>query len=249
VTITGRSIRNSLLAALEPSAYARIEAKLFESTLRARQVLYKPGAAIDRIYFPETAVLCMLTVMRNGDTIEAVTVGHEGASWVSASVGAPRMPCQTVVAVAGTAAWLAFDDLGDELKENHHFRDVLTKYSHALLVHSMRTAACNGLHSLRERCARWMLTTVDRVDENTFHITHEFLAMLLGASRPSLSAVIEEMVRGGIVTVRRGEISLTDRAQLLTVACECYAVIKEHYDHLRLSLAHSCEGDSRSGLR
>jgi CRP-like cAMP-binding protein len=237
VTIKGRGVRNDLLNALKPAAYARIKPKLLGSTLNARQVLYKPGAAIDRVYFPQTAVLCMLTVMRNGDTIEAVTVGHEGASWVSASVGAPRMPCQTMVAVAGTAASLAFDDLGRELRENDHFRDVLTKYSHALLIHSMRTAACNGLHSLRERCARWMLTTVDRVDEDTFHITHEFLAMLLGASRPSLSAVIGELVRAGIVTVKRGEISLRDRPRLLTVACECYAVIKEHYDHLHLPLA------------
>src|SRR5688572_21549177 len=101
----------------------------------------------------------------------------------------------------------------------------------------MRTAACNGLHSLRGRCARWMLTTVDRVGEDTCRITHEFLAMLLGASRPSLSAVIEEMVRAGIVTVRRGEISLRDRTQLLTMACECYAVIREYYDHLDLALA------------
>jgi CRP-like cAMP-binding protein len=237
VTVEARTFRNNLLNALEPAAYGRLEPKLFRSTLRAREVLYEPGAAIDRVYFPETAVLCMLTVMRNGDTIEAVTVGHEGASWISASVGAPRMPCETVVAVAGTAASLAFDDLAEELRENDHFRDVLTQYSHALLIHSMRTAACNGLHSLRERCARWMLTTVDRVDEDTCRITHEFLAMLLGASRPSLSAVIEEMVRAGIVTVRRGEISLRDRTQLLTMACECYAVIREYYDHLDLALA------------
>ena len=92
-------------------------------------------------------MICQMTVMENGDTLETATVGMEGASWISASIGAPSMPCETVVAIGGEAHALDIDDLDREMKENAHFRDVLTQYSHALLIHSMRMTGCTGLHS------------------------------------------------------------------------------------------------------
>src|SRR5688500_8905683 len=139
--------------------------------------------------------------MANGDTIEAATVGREGASWISASVGAPSMPCETIVAIEGTALRLATGDLEEELDKNEPFRNVLTEYSHALLIASMRTSACNGLHRLQERCARWILTTADRIDGNEFFITKEFLAQLLGTSRPMISVTVAVFEKAGILEV------------------------------------------------
>src|ERR1700686_777931 len=150
---------NQLLNSLEPAAFERVAKRLKRVKLRSKEVVYKPNEPIEHVLFPENAVLCLMTVMSNGDTIEAATVGREGASWISASVGAPSMPCETIVVIEGTALRLPIDDLDRALKANGHFRDVLTEYSHALLIASMRTAACNGL---QERCARWMLTTLDR---------------------------------------------------------------------------------------
>jgi CRP-like cAMP-binding protein len=223
---------NKLLRLLEPRAYARIESKLKPITLNARQVLYLPNQAIDIVYFPENSVICQMTVMSNGDTLETATVGLEGASWISASIGAPSMPCETIVAISGGAHGLTIDHLDQEMKENEHFRDVLTKYSHALLIHSMRITGCTGLHTLHQRCARWILTTLDRISVDRFSITHEFLAMLLGASRPSVSVVIEDFTRQGMLKSDRGLLLIGNRDGLLGVSCDCYEVIKRNYEQV-----------------
>jgi hypothetical protein len=224
------TIANKILHALADQAFARIAPKLKPVTLAAKQVLYKPNQHIHEVYFPENAVICQMTVMANGDTLETATVGLEGASWISASVGAPSMPCETIVAIGGQAHALTIDDLDQEMQENEPFRDVLTHYSHALLIHSMRLTGCAGLHALDQRCARWILTTLDRVDEDRFSITHEFLAMLLGATRPSISVVIQQFHAQGLLTVERGRIRLGNRHALEQTSCECYAIIKRNYD-------------------
>src|SRR5438874_6595806 len=223
---------NKLLRLLAPAAYERLAPKLKRTTLHAKDVLYKPNQPIHTVYFPETAVICQMTVMMNGATLETATVGMEGASWISASIGAPSMPCETVVAIGGEAHALDIHDLDREMKENAHFRDVLTQYSHALLIHCMRMTGCTGLHTLEQRCARWILETLDRVSADRFSITHEFLAMLLGVSRPSVSVAIEDFVRRGMVRVERGRILVGDRDALLKMSCDCYAVIKRNYEQV-----------------
>jgi CRP-like cAMP-binding protein len=220
---------NRLLATLRDDAYERIRAKLAPTVLQARQVLYRPNQSIDQVYFPENAVICQMTVMANGDTLETATVGREGASWISASIGAPSMPCETIVVIPGKALTLTIQALDEEMVHNEHFRDVLTKYSHALLIHSMRMTGCTGLHTLPQRCARWILTTLDRVSEDRFMVTHEFLAMLLGSSRPSVSAVIEDFERRGMLTAERGRLLIRDRALIAAASCDCYQVIRDNY--------------------
>jgi CRP-like cAMP-binding protein len=115
------------------------------------------------------------------------------------------------------------------MEENEPFADVLTKYSHALLVHSLRMTGCTGLHTLEQRCARWMLTTLDRVPGDRFSVTHEFLASLLGCTRPSATLVISDFQHQGILHVERGLIIVANRAALLNVSCECYEIIKDTY--------------------
>ena len=186
------------------------------------------------VLFPEDAILCLMTLMSNGDTIEASTVGREGASWISASVGAPSMPCETIVVMEGTALSMPIADLDRELKENGHFRDVLTEYSHALLVASMRTSACNGLHGLQERCARWVLMTLDRVESDRFEVTKEFLAQLLGTNRPTVSVLVSVLEKAGILNVEGRWVTLADRNRLEEAACECYDVIRKTYEAVGL---------------
>lgn len=220
---------NQLLSALKPSDFSQVARKLTRVTLRSKQIVYKPHAPLDYIYFPEDTVLCLLTLMSNGDSIEAATVGREGASWISASAGARSMPCETIAVHEGTALKLPVGDLDRELKENRPFRDVLTEYSHALLIASMRTSACNGLHGLQERCARWILTTIDRVDGDQFFITKEFLAQLLGTSRPMVSVTVGVFERAGILNVEGRRVTVADRKRLKDASCECYDVIRRHY--------------------
>ena len=227
--IKRRSI-NQLLNSLKPDAFERVEKTLKRVKLRPKDVVYKPNEPIDHVLFPETAVVCLMTVMSNGDTIEAATVGREGASWISASVGAPSMPCETIVVIEGTALKLPIADLDRELKENGHFRDVLTEYSHALLIASMRTSACNGLHGLQERCARWILMTIDRVDAGRFAVTKEFLAQLLGTNRPTVSVLVSVLEKAGILNVEGRWVTLADRDRLKEAACECYDIIRKNYE-------------------
>jgi CRP-like cAMP-binding protein len=220
---------NRLLSALKPSDFSQVAKNLTRIKLRPKQIVYQPNAPLDFVYFPEDTVLCLLTLMSNGDSIESATVGREGASWISASVGARSMPCETIAVHEGTALRLAVEDLDRELKGNRPFRDILTEYSHALLIASMRTSACNGLHGLQERCARWILTTLDRVDSDQFFITKEFLAQLLGTSRPMVSVTVAVFEKAGILNVEGRRVSLADRKRLRDASCECYDVIRRHY--------------------
>ena len=227
--IKTRSV-NHLINSLDPAAFERVSKKLKRVKLRTKEVVYKPNEPIDHVLFPENAVLCLMTVMSNGDTIEAATVGREGASWISASVGAPSMPCETIVVIEGTALRLPIADLDRELKENGHFRDILTEYSHALLIASMRTSACNGLHGLQQRCARWILMTLDRVDADGFIVTKEFLAQLLGTNRPTVSVLVSVLEKEGILHVKGRWVTVADRKRLKEAACECYDIIRKNYD-------------------
>jgi CRP-like cAMP-binding protein len=220
---------NRLLNSLELGAFERVEKKLTRVKLRPKEVVYKPNKPIDHVLFPENAVVCLMTLMSNGDTIESATVGREGASWISASVGARSMPCETIVVIEGTALRLPIADLDRELKENGHFRDVLTEYSHALLIATMRTSACNGLHGLQERCARWMLMTLERVDSDRFAVTKEFLAQLLGTNRPTVSVLVSVLEKAGILNVEGRWVTVSDRNRLKEAACECYDVIRKTY--------------------
>jgi CRP-like cAMP-binding protein len=220
---------NHLLSALKPADFSQVAKRLTRVKLRTKQTVYKPNAPLDYIYFPEDTVLCLLALMSNGDSIEAATVGREGASWISASVGAASMPCETIAVHEGTALRLAVEDLDRELKDNRPFRDVLTEYSHALLIASMRTSACNGLHRLQERCARWILTTLDRVDGDQFFVTKEFLAQLLGSSRPMVSVTVATFEKAGILNVESRRVTVASRKRLKDASCECYDVIRKYY--------------------
>ena len=146
---------NKLLNSLEAGAFERIAKKLTRVKLRTKQVVYKPNEPIDRVFFPETSSVCLMTLMSNGDTIEAATSVARARLWISASVGAPSMPCETIVVIEGTALRLPIADLDRELKENGHFRDVLTELA--------RAADCLNAHiglqraaRMQERCARWI---------------------------------------------------------------------------------------------
>jgi CRP-like cAMP-binding protein len=225
-------VKNRLLRRLAAEDMVEVRAMLRSTLLVSQQVLYKPDEPITKIYFPETAVLCMLTCMEDGHTIESATVGREGASWISASFGSPAMPCQTMVASGGTAYVLNTHFVETEIEKNGAFHKVLSEYAHALLISSFRVGACNALHSLTQRCSRWMLATLDRTSEGKFTITHEFLASLLGCSRPVLTGILGDLERAGGVHIRRGVIEVVDRSRLEPAACECYRLLRGIFDHL-----------------
>jgi CRP-like cAMP-binding protein len=224
---------NGLLASLDEAGRKRFISQMARMELTPNQVLYNPDQRITEIYFPENSVLAMLTVMGNGATIESATVGREGASWISASFKSPAMPCQTIVTVSGHAYRVPTAVVEHEIRENGRFHDTLSHYSHVLLIQTLRSTACNGLHTLEQRCARWMLMTLDRTDVDRFAITHDFLAHLLGVQRPGVSELVERLASRGILEISRGKIRVADRKKLERVSCECYGIIREQFATLR----------------
>ncbi len=225
--------RNLLLRRLDIDGVGRWGPVLRRITLEPQQVLYQPGQRISEIYFPETAVLCMLTFMENGHTIESATVGSEGASWVSASLGEPSMPCQTMASLGGIAHVINARHVEEESRRNGVFHNILVEYSHVLLIASLRTGACNALHSVTQRCARWFLTALDRTDGEHFAITQEFLASLLGCNRPALTHILGELERLGGIRNRRGFVEVTSREALEQSACECYKLLYANFKNFR----------------
>lgn len=220
---------NSLLSTLDADGRNRFLSKMRLVELEAKQVLYRPDQRISEIYFPEDSVIAMLTVMENGATIESATVGREGASWISASFRSPTMPCQTMVAIAGQAYRVPAEVVEQEIRHNGEFHDTLSHYSHVLLVQTLRSTACNGLHTLEQRASRWMLLTLDRTDLDHFVVTHEFLASLLGVQRPGVSQLVERFAARGILEIKRGSIRVANREKLRRMSCECYEIMKRQF--------------------
>lgn len=234
---------NALLATMRADALERLSEKTFKVELESKQVIYRPEEAITHIYFPDSAVIAMLTMMEDGATIESATVGSEGASWISASLHSPSMPCQTTVAIGGTAFRVPSALVEQEIRRNGTFHNVLSAYSHALLIQTLRSTACNGLHSIEQRASRWMLTTLDRARTDAFEITHEFFGMLLGVRRASVSTLVEKMVKKGALEVSRGKIIVNNRTQLEKTSCECYLVIRQAYrDFIESTQIHARHG-------
>lgn len=225
--------RNQLLGRLDAQSILHWQGLLKLVTLEPQQVLYSPGERIRDIYFPETAVLCMLTVMEDGHSIESATVGSEGASWISASLGAPTMPCQTMASLGGTAYVIGAKHVEEESQRNGVFHNVLIEYSHALLISSLRIGACNALHSNTQRCARWLLSALDRTTAESFVITQEFMATLLGCNRPALTHILGDLESAGGIHTRRGVIQILDRNRLEKSSCECYWLIRDAFRDLR----------------
>jgi CRP-like cAMP-binding protein len=224
---------NQLMRHLDGEVMDRLYSKLTKVSLEPQQVLYHAEQPISDIYFPDTAVLCMLTIMRDGRSVESATVGNEGASWVSASLGAPTMPCQTMVAVGGKARRIHAKDVETEIRRNGLFHDLVSEYSHALLITSLRTGACNAIHSLTQRCARWMLGALDRSASEQLVITHEFLAALLGCSRSVMTGTLGELENRGSIRTGRGKIEVIDPHVLRDAACECYSMLHDNFETLR----------------
>lgn len=220
---------NRLLSVLDEAGRNRFSPEMKRVELKTQQVLYHPDERIHDIYFPEDSVIAMVTVMENGATIESATVGREGASWISASFQAPTMPCQTMVVITGDAYKVPAEVVEREIRQNGAFRNNLSHYSHVLLIQTLRSTACNGLHTMQQRCARWILTTLDRTDVDRFVITHDFLAQLLGVQRTGVTALVDRLASVGLLDIHRGWIRVADRKKLEDLSCECYRTMKQQF--------------------
>jgi CRP-like cAMP-binding protein len=227
--------RNRLLTALPDAEFRRLEGMLTETTLEVKKRLEEPETPPTHVFFPWDGVCSLTATMTDGRMVEVGTVGNEGMVGMSAYFGGHPVNALTVVQVPGTGAHaMRVGSFVAEMERQGPLYQLVRRYSQALLALILQSVACNALHEIDQRCARWLLMTHDRVHEHDFHLSHEFLAMMLGVQRPTVSVVAGTLQQAGLIRYAHGHVSVTDRQGLEAAACECYAIIRERFERLRL---------------
>lgn len=220
-----RAPQNVLLAALAPEDYERLLPSLEVVQLTLKDVLHKPGEPVQHVYFPGGGGFCsILTVLQDGQMIEVATIGREGVVGVSAVLDGSRVPYLAMVqAEMDTCYRMTVTALRRETERHGTLYKLLATYSQALMGFVMQSTACNAAHSIEQRLARWLLHAQDRVGKDAFPLTQEFVAMMLGASRPTVTVVAGTLQKAGLINCRHGKVAIVDREQLEAASCECYA--------------------------
>ena len=216
---------NALLAALDPADLARLERDLEVVSLPVKQFLHRPGDVVEYVYFPATGFCSELTVLESGDMVEIATIGSEGMVGVfAAGDGHVAASVAMVQAEMARCYRLPAGVFRREMDRRGGFYGLVTRYGNAHVAFIMQSTACNAVHSVEQRLARWLLMAHDRVGENQFPLTQEFVAMMLGVARPTVTIVAGTLQKAGLITYRRGSVAILDRARLEGASCECYRV-------------------------
>src|SRR3954453_4743578 len=224
-------LRNRFLARLPGAEYRRLLRSLEPIELALGQVLYEARGPIDYAYFPSGAVLSALTVMRDGNAIEVATVGREGLVG-HYGFGGKTSPHRVMVQIGDGAMRIASRALHEEAAKDGPLKDLLSAYHVAFMAQVSQSVACNGLHRLEQRCCRWLLMSRDRVGSDDLKLTHEYLAMMLGARRASVTEALRPLQDEGLVRCERGRVVIIDGAGVEARSCECYFVVRDEYDRL-----------------
>lgn len=228
--ITGYTGKNRLLAALPKADFTRFFSKLEPIDLTLRQVLQVTAEPFEYVYFMEQGISSVLTIMADGSASEVGMIGNEGMVGISALLGDRPSAQQIIAQFPGKAlrmpAALCRTAFGDSLD----VRTVMLRFASAFFNLSAQTAACNRLHSIEQRFARWLLMAYDRAKSETIPMTHEFLSSMLGVRRAGVTVTAGELQQSGLITYRQREITILDPTGLGAVACECYRI-----DHERLA--------------
>jgi CRP-like cAMP-binding protein len=219
-------VGNRLLGALPPDEYTRIAATLDIIPLTLRDFFHKPGDPIKYVYFPGGGFFSMVTVLADGRMVEIATVGREGMVGVSAMWGdAPTTSATMVQGETDTCYRMAADAFRREIQRRGRFAELITRFSQALFGFVAQSTACNAVHSVEQRLARWLLMASDRMESDEFPLTQEFVAMMLGATRPTVTVVAGALQTAGLIRYHRGRMTILDREQLKRTSCECYSAV------------------------
>ena len=223
---------NALLAALPRDVQEAFERQLAPLHLANGELLVGAGAPTQWVYFPDSAVVSVVAEMKNGAVAEAGTIGREGMTGLPVVFGVDRSPLKCFVQVAGNARRVSATAFRALLAEHAPLRELLLRYAHSYLCQVAQTAACNALHPIDERCARWLLMTDDRVggdarvNGGAFELTQESLAYMLGVRREGVSTAARGLRDAGLIRFGRGRVTVLDRPGLEAAACECYGAVR-----------------------
>ena len=227
-----QSFRNRLLQLLSPEDFNQMRPHLKPVVLKYRQVLYEPDVPIKDVFFPTTGVVSLVHTMRDGSAAEVGTIGNEGVVGLPILLGDAHGPTCAFVQVPGSGLQLGADVFRQQLAGSHSMLAIMLRYAHAVFNQVALSAACNNFHSIEQRCCRWLLMTHDRSGKDEFSLTHEFLAMMLGVRRPTVTLVAVGLQHAGLIQYRRGAVTIVNRAGLEAASCECYETVKSAWRRL-----------------
>ena len=229
--MSGAPHRNQLLAALPPDDYRRLKPSLTATTLEQHKLLEDGAEPITHVYFPWGGVCSLTATMSDGRMVEVGTIGNEGLVGMAAYFGGRLPNTRTIVQVPGEGAdVMRVRTFVAEMEKEGALYRLVRRYSHALLALMTQSVACNALHDIDQRCARWLLMTHDRVGGDVLLLTQAYLATMLGVRRSSVTVVAKGLQQQGLIKYSRGRIVILDRPGLLELSCECYSVTRQQLE-------------------
>jgi CRP-like cAMP-binding protein len=230
----GKPVSNRILLSISDRDYSSLRPHLEFVSLPNHLILHEAGGKLEFAYFPNQGLISLVVVMKDGGTAEAGIVGNEGFTGTLAAVGLSRSPLQAVVQITGDGFRVGIEALQNALVSAPPFQLILSRYAAIRGMQVAQTAACNRLHDIEQRLARWLLMTQDRVDSASLPITHDFLATMLGTDRSSVSLAASGLQKKNVIEYTRGAVKIVNRKKLEASACECYGVIQQYDGQLGL---------------
>ena len=224
--------RNHLLAELPNEEYGQLEPYLESVSAEPGEVVASPGQTLDHAYFPLSGMVSVVALFADGLGAEVATVGNEGMIGLPIFLGADSSPFHLMWQLPGETLRIRAEDFLPALGPGSRLERVLTTYSQAYFVQTAQNAACNGLHPVHQRAARWLLATQDRAEGDEFFLTHDFLSFMLGVARQSVSIAVGELQESGLISYHRGHMTILDRPRLEAASCECYRIVRREFERL-----------------
>ena len=225
------SLSNKLLAALPRAEFDRLAPHLEQVNFPKNTILYDAGDLVRHAYFLQSGMISLLSVANEEDVIEVAAVGHEGMVGIPSVLPNNKAALRTLVQIPVGALQIKADALRREFKRCEELRELLLGYTHTLVTQIAQSIACNHYHLVEKRLCRWLLMTRDRVGDDTFNLTHEFISYMLGAPRTRVTEAAIVLQKQGLIHYRRGKITILNKEALEATACDCYRIIKEDSEH------------------
>jgi CRP-like cAMP-binding protein len=223
----GKPISNRILLAIPDEEFGVIRDSLEYVDLPHYTVLHEPRKKLESAYFLNSGMASLVFNTNGGESVEVGVIGNEGFTPIPAAVGMLRSPHEAIMQVSGDGFRMGFDELQDVLQYTPQLQRLLSRYATVHGLQTAQTAGCNRLHDLEQRLARWLLLIQDRVGSGLLRITHDFLAMMLGTDRPSVSLAAGGLRKKRIIEYSHGSVRVLNRKKLESSACECYGLIQE----------------------
>ncbi|GAB4541597.1 MAG: Crp/Fnr family transcriptional regulator [Pleurocapsa sp.] len=225
--------QNHLLAILSEETYQQVLPHLEIVYLPQGQILNLPNEVIEQLHFPIDCLLSITITMSNGTTVETGVVGNREVLGINALMG-DRESTQTeyIVQIPGTAVKIKAGIMREIFEQNQEFRNVMLRYTQAFIAQISQTTACNRLHLLEQRLARWLLEAQERIESNEIELTQEFISNMLGVRRPGVTLAAQKLQEQGCIRYSRNQILIVDLDKLKSYSCECFQVVRNEYDRL-----------------